>query len=113
LAVLTGHFDERAREWDDDPRRIRRARAVAAEIRKVVPLSRDTRLLEFGAGTGLLATEVADDVGSVTLVDTSEGMRDQAKRKIAAGVLGPDAVVLDLDLERVRAPARVVTSLSL
>lgn len=91
------HFDARAATWDDDPGKAERAARVAAAIRRAVPLDTSMRLLEFGAGTGLLTQALRDDVGPVTLTDTSEGMRQVMQDKIAAGAIA-DARVWDLDL---------------
>jgi ubiquinone/menaquinone biosynthesis C-methylase UbiE len=90
-------FDERAATWDDDPGKAERARQVAEAIRAAVPLDRSMRVLEFGAGTGLLTQALREDVGPVTLTDTSAGMREVMESKIAGGAI-PDGRVWDLDL---------------
>lgn len=93
-----GHdFDDRAATWDDDPAKIDRAAAVAQSIAAAVPLDRTLRLLEYGAGTGLVAQALRHAVGPATLADTSAGMRDVMRAKIEAGTLD-DARVWDLDL---------------
>jgi ubiquinone/menaquinone biosynthesis C-methylase UbiE len=90
-------FDERAATWDDDPGKAERARQVAEAIRAAVPLDASMRVLEFGAGTGLLTQALRPDVGPVTLTDTSAGMRRVMDDKIAAGAI-TDGRVWDLDL---------------
>lgn len=90
-------FDERARTWDDDAK-IERARRVGRAIREAVPIGSSTRLLEYGAGTGLVSQALADHVGSVTLADSSTGMRQVMEEKVAAGTLPTEARVWDLDL---------------
>jgi len=60
-------------------------------------------MLEYGAGTGLLAEQLAPHVGELTLAEPSAGMRDVLHHKVSEGVL-PDARVLDLDLVRDPAP---------
>lgn len=70
----TDQFSEKAATWDDDPGNVARAHAVAALVRDAVPLQADTRALEIGAGTGLLARALADDLGSVTVTDVAPGM---------------------------------------
>jgi predicted TPR repeat methyltransferase len=94
---MHGDFDARAATWDDDPAKVERARVVADAIRARVPLSPSTRMLEYGAGTGLVTQALRESVGPVTLADTSSGMREQMQRKVEAGLL-PDARVVDLDL---------------
>lgn len=79
-------FDERARDWDT-PERIARAAKAADAIRTVVPLRPEHRLVDVGAGTGLLGLALADDVGEVVLSDPSSGMIEVATEKLAAAGL--------------------------
>lgn len=95
--MATNSFDEKAATWDDDPAKIERARAVARAIREDLPLDGSERLLEYGAGTGLVTEALRDAVGPVTLVDTSAGMREAMRAKVAAGAIS-DARIWDLDL---------------
>lgn len=95
----SGRFDAAAATWDDDPTKLERARTAADAIRAVVELRRDTRLLEYGAGTGLLSQALARDVGSVIVTDPSEGMRAVLRSKVDQGLFGADAAVHDLDLD--------------
>ncbi len=55
------------------------------------------RVLEYGAGTGLVTQALRKSVGPVTLVDTSAGMRDVMADKVASGII-PDARIWNLDL---------------
>lgn len=109
-------FDEQAATWDDDPAKVERAERVAECIRAAVPLATSMRLLEYGAGTGLVTQALRDAVGPVTLADTSAGMRDVMTAKIAAGSI-TDARVWDVDLASQPAPDEqfdlVVTVLTL
>lgn len=90
-------FDERAATWDEDPAKVERAAVVADAIIATVPLSSATRLLEYGAGTGLVTQALRDRVGPVTLADSSEGMRAVMQAKIDAGALtGARIWALDL-----------------
>ncbi len=101
--VSTNSFDERAATWDDDPAKVERARAVARAIGGAVPLDRSMRMLEYGAGTGLVTQALQDSVGPVTLADTSTGMRDVIQDKIDSGAI-TNARVWDLDLATQPAP---------
>lgn len=94
------NFDERAKDWDSDPKKVERARAVADEIRKTIPLSREMNALEYGCGTGLLSFALQEDLGHITLVDTSQGMLDVLAEKIsAAGAVNMHPVRLDLSVD--------------
>jgi len=91
------NFDERAKDWDSDPKKVERARVVADEIRKTIPLSHEMNALEYGCGTGLLSFALQEDLGQITLADTSQGMLDVLTEKIsAAGAVNMHPVRLDL-----------------
>ena len=79
-------FDERAREWDT-PERISRAARVAAAIEDTVPLELTDRLVDVGAGTGLLGLALVDDVREVVLLDPSAGMIEVATEKLTTSGL--------------------------
>ena len=98
------HFDERAATWDDDPDKVRRAREVAEAVAAAVPLTGTERMLEYGAGTGLVSQALQDRVGPITLADTSAGMRTVMTDKIATGALPRDARVVALDVEMQQVP---------
>lgn len=94
------NFDERAKDWDSDPQKVERARMVAEAIRKAVPLSTDMNALEYGCGTGLLSFALQEDLGQITLADTSQGMLDVLGEKIAtSGVKNMHPVRLDLETD--------------
>lgn len=91
------NFDERARDWDSDPKKVERARVVAEAIRKAVPLTSESKALEYGCGTGLLSFALQAELGSITLADTSPGMLEVLDEKInSAGVANMQPVRLDL-----------------
>ena len=99
-------FDRRAKDWDEAPGRAERANAVAAAIREQLALSRAMTALEYGCGTGLLSFALQADLGHITLADSSSGMLEVLREKIArAGIdhmtpLRLDLVVDALPLER-------------
>ena len=76
-------FDSRARQWDSNPVFLERALRVADGIRARVPLGPSTRALDFGCGTGLLSFALRDHVGHITLQDSSAGMLEVLREKIA------------------------------
>jgi 2-polyprenyl-3-methyl-5-hydroxy-6-metoxy-1,4-benzoquinol methylase len=77
-------FDEKARDWDT-PERQARAEIVAAAIRDAVRVTPDTRVIDIGAGTGLLGIALAPHVGEVVLAEPSAGMLEVATEKLSAG----------------------------
>lgn len=97
-------FDTKARTWDADPAKVDRARKVADLIAARVPMLAAARVLEIGAGTGLLGFALRDRAKHVTLADSSTEMLAVATEKLAAA--GPCNVdVVALDLERDAVPA--------
>ena len=89
-------FDERARDWDT-PERRERAEVVATAIRANLALGARTRLIDIGAGTGLLGLALAGDVGEVVLAEPSVGMLEVVGEKLAAGAAhNASAVRFDL-----------------
>jgi len=109
-------FDDRAAEWDKEPNKSGRAQHTAQLIVDTVAPNGVAAVFEFGAGTGLVSQFLSPHVGSLTLADNSDGMRDVIAQKIEAGVL-PDATLSDSDLVQGKLPEQkydlVVASLVL
>lgn len=80
-------FDKRAREWDSNPLNIERTQAVAEAMRRRIPIRADHTALEYGCGTGMLSFLLQSSLRHITLVDTSEGMLQVLREKIAAARL--------------------------
>jgi tRNA (cmo5U34)-methyltransferase len=92
----TNRFDEAAATWDEQPRRVKLARAVADEIARRIRLSRDLDVLDFGCGTGLLTLALQPLVRSVTGADTSSGMLEILRTKVRElGVANVGTILLD------------------
>ena len=81
---MSQHFDQHAATWDDDPAKTRRAICFAEAICAGVPVHRGMPVLEYGCGTGLLSFALAPQVGPITAADSSPGMLEVLRRKIAA-----------------------------
>jgi cyclopropane fatty-acyl-phospholipid synthase-like methyltransferase len=96
VSDTNNRFDEAAATWDEEPRRVKLARAVADEIARRVELSRDMDVLDFGCGTGLLTLALQPLVRSVAGADTSSGMLDVLTQKVRAqGLTNVEAILLD------------------
>ena len=89
-------FDERARDWDTSERR-ERAEAVAEAIRSSVTLAPTMRVIDLGAGTGLLGLSLAGDVGEMVLAEPSTGMLEVMREKLSGGG-PPNVTAVRLDL---------------
>jgi len=75
-------FDEKARDWDKDPKKVARAKVFADEITDFLKEIRIDNALEFGSGTGLVSFNLYDRFGRITLADNSMGMMNVLRDKI-------------------------------
>lgn len=73
-------FNHKA-ETFDSPKNIFLANLVCQAVEKQIALLSDKEILDFGGGTGLLVLPLAKQAQSVTLVDISEKMLEQARLK--------------------------------
>lgn len=75
-------FFDRLASGYDKPRTVDRAKAVAEEMRRQLPVSSDMTALDYGAGTGLMAFALRPFVKSITAADYSQGMIEALRQKI-------------------------------
>ena len=76
-------FDSKAKEWDNNPDKVNRAKTFAKEINSFIQPNKALNALEFRCGTGLLSFELKDAFNTIFLIDTSKGMIEVLKEKIA------------------------------
>ena len=74
-------FADKAAEWDRRPVPAQISVGVFGALRRDVELSSELTVLDFGAGTGLIATQVAPLVRRVLAVDVSASMLEQLAAK--------------------------------
>ena len=99
------HFDSKARQWDENPVFRERGLKIAEAIREAVPLHRQMSALDYGCGTGLLSFPLKDELGAILLADSSGGMLEVVREKIAAQEV-TNMTTLQLDLLADPPPAR-------
>jgi len=104
------NFDDRAKAWDSNTKKEKRARTVANAIRAAVDIKPGMSALEVGCGTGLLSFALQEDFVSITLTDTSQGMLDVLSEKIKASkAANMHPVRLDLSVDPLPAQKFPVT----
>ena len=69
-------WSKEASTWDDNPGVVAYADAAWASLQSAVSLRSDSRVLDFGCGTGLLTERIAPHVQDVIAVDASSAMVD-------------------------------------
>ncbi len=80
--MYTKYFDDKARDWDNDPMKVERAFSLASEIKHFLKPDKPMTAFELGCGTGLLGYFLKDAFSSITLADNSEGMINVLKDRI-------------------------------
>jgi len=78
---MTDLFEAKAKDWDANDRRTRLASAIGSSILEHVSLHEHMDVLDFGAGTGLIASQIAPLVNRIVAVDTSQSMLDKLGSK--------------------------------
>jgi 2-polyprenyl-3-methyl-5-hydroxy-6-metoxy-1,4-benzoquinol methylase len=74
-------FDEKAHEWDQRPVPQQISETVGDLLRSKIEWAPTMRVMDFGAGTGLVAAHLAPLVARVAAVDTSSAMLEQLATK--------------------------------
>ena len=68
------HFDQAAQGWEQRPISQQLASSIPTAIQQAIALQPQHRLLDFGAGTGLLSAALASQVAEIVALDTSDAM---------------------------------------
>jgi ubiquinone/menaquinone biosynthesis C-methylase UbiE len=77
------HFNEAARNWDNNPIHWDRSKAIASAIKLTIPLNSEMTALEYGAGTAILSFILQDQFKEITLMDSSTEMVKVMEEKVA------------------------------
>ncbi|MFW6377258.1 MAG: class I SAM-dependent DNA methyltransferase [bacterium] len=75
-------FDKKAKEWDNDPEKLSRAKKVAEGILDVIDIDSSMTAFEYGCGTGLLSFQLKNYFKKIVLADISQGMLNVLNDKI-------------------------------
>jgi len=95
------NFDNVARTWDENPIHLERSLAIAKKMQEILPLRKDMKALEYGAGTGILSFLLVEKLGHITMMDSSAEMVKVMEEKVfdrKATNLSP--VFMNLEKER-------------
>src|SRR5690625_2567978 len=76
-------FDAVANDWDQDPQRVYTGQKIGRAMRNALKPEGGETALELGAGTGLATLLIAPVVKRLTAIDSSEGMLEVLKNKLA------------------------------
>lgn len=93
------NFDNAARTWDENPVHLERSQAIAKKMEEVLPLNSNMKVLELGAGTGILSFLLAGKLGHITMMDSSSEMVKVTEEKIQNRQISNLSTIL-FDLEK-------------
>ncbi|WP_114327278.1 class I SAM-dependent methyltransferase [Candidatus Colwellia aromaticivorans] len=74
-------FNEKAKDWDANEMKRLISSKVGSSIIKHVPLQQQMDVMDFGAGTGLISTQVVPFVNKIIAVDISKAMLEKLVSK--------------------------------
>ncbi len=94
--MLVDQFANKSKSWDMNSKRVQNAKSIAELIVDRVELSSKMKLMDFGAGTGLLSYFVAPYVDMIVAVDNSPSMLEKFREK--SDEFACKTEVLELDL---------------
>ena len=78
---MTDLFNEKAKNWDANKMRKMLSSAIGSSILEHVSLHDQMRVMDFGAGTGLISSQVAPLVKKIVAVDISDAMLNKLVSK--------------------------------
>jgi 2-polyprenyl-3-methyl-5-hydroxy-6-metoxy-1,4-benzoquinol methylase len=74
-------FDSLAKEWDQNSNRVKNAKTLYEKLDSLLDLE-GKRVIDYGAGSGLLSTLLAQKACEVLALDSSKKMLEQIDKKI-------------------------------
>ncbi|MDY0291689.1 MAG: methyltransferase domain-containing protein [Desulfuromonadaceae bacterium] len=99
MKIKVKDFNGVASTWDEKPRRVKLAAAVAESIRKYVDIPPRCRAMDFGCGTGLVTFNLIDVLEEVVAVDRAAEMLEVVEQKAAdLGATGVSTKLVGDDL---------------
>ena len=74
-------FEKKSKSWDMNSKRVQGAKAISSAILNNINLDRSMKIMDLGAGTGLLSYFLSEHVGYITAVDNSPSMLEVFEEK--------------------------------
>ena len=77
-------FSEKAKDWDVNEMVLQLSSATSSAILENIELNDQMKVMDFGAGTGLITSQVVPFVDSITAVDVSQAMLEKLSEKLGS-----------------------------
>ncbi|NOZ36876.1 MAG: class I SAM-dependent methyltransferase [Gammaproteobacteria bacterium] len=78
---MTDLFNEKSKDWDTNDIVAMLSSAIGTSMLANIPLHEQMQVMDFGAGTGLISSQIAPQVKKIFAVDTSSAMLDKLVSK--------------------------------
>jgi len=75
-------FNEKAKEWDKNEMVLQLSKATSSAILENIDFNNQMQVMDFGAGTGLITSQILPHVSSITAVDISRSMLEKLADKL-------------------------------
>jgi len=99
--MAVDNFAHKSKSWDMNSKRVQNAKGIAEQIIQNIELKPTMKLMDFGAGTGLLSYFVSPHVQTIVAVDNSPSMLEVFKEKASEFECQTEVVELDLSCETI------------
>jgi len=91
-------FDSLAKEWDQNSNRVKNAKTLYEKLDTLLDLE-GKKIIDYGAGSGLLSTLLAQKASEVLALDSSKKMLEQIDKKIKDYKI-PNITTLHHDIQK-------------
>lgn len=78
---MTDLFTEKAKDWDVNEMVLQLSAATSSAILENIEFNEQMQVMDFGAGTGLITSQIIPHVKKITAVDVSQTMLEQLLSK--------------------------------
>jgi len=94
--MAVDNFAHKSKSWDMNSKRVQNAKGIAEHIIENIKLKPSMKVMDFGAGTGLLSYFIAPYVKTIVAVDNSPSMLEVFKEKSEEFECKTEVLELDL-----------------
>ena len=92
-------FQNKSKSWDMSSMRVQNARSIAELIVKNIKLNKKMKVMDFGAGTGLLSFFISQKVAKIVAIDNSPSMLAEFHTKASEFSCETEVVEADLSTQ--------------
>jgi len=99
--MAVDNFAHKSKSWDMNSKRVQNAKKIADHIVQNIELKSTMKVMDFGAGTGLLSYFVAPHIQTIVAVDNSPSMLEVFNKKASEFECKTEVIEVDLSCETI------------